>query len=82
MISDAASKVLAATFNPTTRSTTMAQTQATTTTPDSSTNGNSKREAKVPTALEAITKITKILDQLTPADRKRVLAFVNESNAE
>ena len=55
----------------------------TTTTPDSSTtNGNGKREAKAPTAIEAITKITKILDQLTTPDRKRVLAFVNESNAE
>ena len=55
----------------------------TTTTPDSSmTNGNGKRETKAPTAIEAITKITKILDQLTTPDRKRVLAFVNESNAE
>lgn len=45
-----------------------------------STNGASKREAKAPTAIEAITKITKILDQLSPTDRKRVLAFVNESN--
>ena len=63
-----------------------------TTIPDSSTihgngngNGNvnvSKREAKGTTAIEAITKITKVLDQLTPSDRKRVLAFVNESNVE
>lgn len=53
----------------------------TTTTPDSSTAGsNGKRETKAPTAIEAITKITKILDQLTSADRKRVLIFVNESN--
>ena len=54
-----------------------------TTTTDSSTtngNGNGKREAKAPTAIEAITKITKILDQLSTPDRKRVLAFVNESN--
>jgi hypothetical protein len=55
----------------------MAQAQQTTTTP---TNGNGK-QAKVPTAIEAITKITKILDQLSLTDRKRVLAFVNESNA-
>lgn len=53
---------------------------ATTTGTDSSTtNGNGK--TKTPTAIEAITKITKILDQLTEPDRKRVLAFVNESNA-
>lgn len=55
-------------------------TQATTTTA-AATNGNGKREAKgPPTAIEAITKVTKILDQLSPADRKRVLAFVNESS--
>lgn len=57
-----------------------AQTHATTTTADT-TNGKGKREAKVPTAIEAISKISKILDQLSPADRKRVLAFVNDSNA-
>ena len=54
---------------------------AQTTTDSSTTNGNGKqREVKVPTAIEAITKITKILDQLTLPDRKRVLTFVNESN--
>jgi hypothetical protein len=53
-------------------------TQATTTT-DTAT-GNGKRERSAPTAIEAITKIGKILDQLSPSDRKRVLAFVNESN--
>lgn len=61
----------------------MAQAQTTTTTttgPSTNGNGDGKREAKVPTAIEAITKVSKILDQLTPADRKRVLAFVNESN--
>ena len=59
----------------------MAQTQATTTTPTPTTNGTGNgKQAKVPTAIEAITKITKILDQLSPTDRKRVLAFVNESN--
>ena len=36
-----------------------------------STNGNVKQ------AIEAITKITKILEPLSPTDRKRVLAFVN-----
>ena len=60
----------------------MAQAQATATNTQAATTTNgSKREAKVPTAIEAITKITKILDQLSPTDRKRVLAFVNESNA-
>ncbi len=43
-------------------------------------NGDSTKQTKIPTAIEAITKITKILDQLSPTDRKRVLAFVNESN--
>jgi hypothetical protein len=56
----------------------MAQAQATTTT-TSTPDGNGK-QAKVPTAIEAITKISKILDQLSPSDRKRVLAFVNENN--
>jgi hypothetical protein len=55
-----------------------ATTTATTTT-TSSPDGNGK-QAKVTTAIEAITKISKILDQLSPTDRKRVLAFVNESN--
>lgn len=50
------------------------------TTTTESTNGEGKREAKVPTAVEAISKISKILDQLSPMDRKRVLAFVNVSN--
>jgi len=59
----------------------MAQTQATSTTGSTDGNGDSKqREAKIVTPIEAITKITKILDQLSQTDRKRVLAFVNESN--
>ena len=55
---------------------------ATTTGTDSSTtpNGSSNGKTKALTAIEAITKITKILDQLTEPDRKRVLTFVNESN--
>ncbi len=57
--------------------------QTTTTTDNNNTtstsNGEGKqREAKVPTAVEAITKISKILDQLSLPDRKRVLAFVSE----
>ncbi len=63
----------------------MAQTQATTTTTNAGPSNNgagngTSKQAKVPTAIEAISKITKILDQLSPTDRKRVLAFVNESN--
>jgi len=59
-------------------------TQATTTTSDpgssTSTNGSKpKAEKTPPSPIEAITKITKILDQLSASDRKRVLAFVNES---
>lgn len=42
----------------------------------SSPNGKAPRQA--PTAIEAITKIGKILEQLSPVDRKRVLAFVSE----
>ena len=55
---------------------------ATTTTPNTNTNPdtNGKPSRPAPTAIEAITKIGKILDQLSPVDRKRVLAFVNESN--
>ncbi len=45
-----------------------------------SSNGtDNKREVKVVTPVEAITKISKILDQLSPADRRRVLAFVSAS---
>ncbi len=61
----------------------MAQAPATTTsTTASSTNGNgtAKREVKVLTPIDAVTRISKILNQLSPTDRKRVLAFVNESN--
>jgi len=58
----------------------MAQTQATTTTTtETSTNGTGKAKTKQQPAIEAIKKISNILDQLTTADRKRVLAFVNES---
>jgi hypothetical protein len=41
------------------------------------TNGKAARSA--PTPIEAISKIGKILDQLSASDRKRVLAFlINE----
>lgn len=62
----------------------MAQTQ-TQAQNNSSTNGNGekrKRDPKPVTAIDAISKIGKILDQLSPNDRKRVLAFVNESGEE
>ena len=43
------------------------------------TNGNTNGKTKaVMTPVDAIGKISKILDQLTPLDRKRVLAFVSE----
>ena len=63
----------------------MAQGTTTTnaTTNNGNTNGNGtgtvKREAKAPNAVDALGKITKILDQLKPMDRKRTLAFVTAS---
>lgn len=46
-----------------------------------STNGNTSGKPRAATTpVDAISKITKILDQLTSSDRKRVLAFVNESS--
>ena len=45
-------------------------------------NGNGKREAKPPTALEAMTKISRILKLLKPDDRKRVLTFLNDETHE
>jgi len=50
--------------------------------PNGSPNGNAGRQAKVLTAIDAITKITKILEPLSLTDRKRVLAFVNEEHSE
>ncbi len=47
--------------------------------PGSPTNTNGKSARSAPTPIEAITKISKILDQLSPGDRRRVLAFINES---
>ena len=59
----------------------MAQAQTTPTTTNASTgNGRAPREPKVLTAIDAISRIGKLLEQLSPSDRKRVLAFVNESN--
>jgi hypothetical protein len=55
-------------------------TTATTTTSNGNGTGKATREAKPLTAIDAISKITKILDQLSTPDRKRVLAFVNESS--
>ena len=59
----------------------MTQATTATNTPVSPTNTNGTTSDKTlkpaPTALEAVAKIGKILDQLSPTDRKRVLAFVN-----
>jgi len=44
------------------------------------TNGSTGKIARPPTAVEAISKVSKILDQLSEADRKRVMAFLNASN--
>ena len=64
--------------------TTATNNQGTTNT-NGNTNGNTNAKAKsrpVMTAVDAIGKIGKILDQLTPIDRKRVLAFHSESSGE
>jgi hypothetical protein len=64
----------------------MAQTQATTTTTTetngttTAANGKGKRDPKPLTAADAIVRISKMLEQLTPLDQKRVLAFINVSN--
>jgi hypothetical protein len=58
------------------RNTTMT---ATATTNQGTTNTNGKIRAAV-TPVDAISRISKILNQLSPNDRKRVLAFVNESS--
>lgn len=61
----------------------MAQAQTTTTTETDTTNGNGngkgkgKREPKALTAADVIGRINKMLEQLTPLDQKRVLAFFN-----
>lgn len=44
------------------------------------TNGSPVKTRAVMTPVEAISKVSKILDQLSPADRKRVLAFVSETS--
>ena len=62
----------------------MAQTHAnasTTTPTNGSTNGKAKREVVPLTPIEAVAKISKILKQLTPAERKRVLDFVDDRHA-
>lgn len=40
-------------------------------------NGSTGRTPRAMTAPEAIGKINKILEQLSPADQKRVMAFFN-----
>ena len=52
----------------------------TTTDNQGSTDGNTNGKTRAAmTPVEAITKISKILDQLSAADRKRVLTFVSET---
>jgi hypothetical protein len=41
------------------------------------TNGSTGKAPRQMTAPEAIGKINKILEQLSPADQKRVMAFFN-----
>jgi hypothetical protein len=56
-----------------------AQTNTSPTPPaNGSTNGKAKREAVPLTPIDAVAKISKILKQLSPADRKRVLDFVDD----
>ena len=58
-----------------------ASTQNTTT--NGNTNGSAVGASRTPrplTAVDAIGKISKILDQLSPNDRKRVLDFVTTTN--
>jgi hypothetical protein len=65
----------------------MAQTHTNTATPttstptNGSTNGKAKREVVPLTPIDAVAKISKILKQLSPADRKRVLDFVDDRHA-
>ena len=51
-----------------------------TTTNGNATNGAASRAPRPLTAVDAIGKISKILDQLSPNDRKRVLDFVTATN--
>lgn len=62
--------------------TTTATNPTNTTTSNGNGNGETAgtREREPLTAIAAISKIGKILDQLSPVDRKRVLAFVTEGN--
>lgn len=53
-----------------------ATTNTDTTNTDTDTNTNGKAPAAL-TAVAAISRITKILDQLSEGDKKRVLAFIN-----
>ena len=54
--------------------------QNSTTTNGSAAAGTASRTPRPPTAVDAISKISKILDQLSPNDRKRVLDFVTTTN--
>ena len=56
-------------------------TAMTTTNETTNTNGDNNPPRQL-TAIAAIQKITKLLDQLSPSDRKRVLAFINVGGEE
>ena len=51
-------------------------------TPNGATDTEPKAEKKPLTAVGAISKIGKILDQLSPADKARVLAFYGAHDSE
>lgn len=55
-------------------------TQATTPSTNGSTNGKSAPAPMTP--IDAVAKISKILKQLSPADRRRVLDFVDDRGSE
>ena len=60
----------------------MTTTATNTTTTNGSTPASNGKTPKQVTAADAINRITKILDQLSPSDRKRTLAFINSETAE
>jgi hypothetical protein len=47
--------------------------------PGTNNNGTNGSKSRAMTPVDAISKISKILDQLSVVDRKRVLAFVSET---
>lgn len=58
-----------------------AQTNTATTSTNGSANGKTKAPAAPMTPIDAVAKISRILKQLSPAERKRVLDFVDDRPA-